>query len=284
MENFASQWLTIRSVDGLAPDPNLFPGFDENLREAFRRETELFVESQLREDRGVVELLTADYTFLNERLAQHYGIPGVRGSRYRRVELNDPRRGGLLGHGSILAVTSYGNRTSPVLRAKWVLENILGTPPPPPPADVPGLPESGEDGEPETVRERLAQHRRNPVCASCHAPMDPLGFALENFDAVGEWRTHDAGHPVDASGVLADGTGFDGPAELRAALAARGEQFVETFTEKLLTYALGRGIEAYDRPVVRGIARDAAADDYRWSSIIMGIVESTPFQMRRSES
>ncbi len=284
VENFASQWLTIRSVDGLAPDPNLFPGFDENLREAFRRETELFVESQMREDRGVVELLTADYTFLNERLAQHYGVPGVRGSRYRRVALDDPRRGGLLGHGSILAVTSYGNRTSPVLRAKWVLENILGTPPPPPPADVPGLPESGEDGEPETVRERLAQHRRNPVCASCHAPMDPLGFALENFDAVGEWRTHDAGYPVDASGVLADGTGFDGPAELRAALAARGEQFVETFTEKLLTYALGRGIEAYDRPVIRGIARAAAADDYRWSSIIMGIVESTPFQMRRSES
>ena len=284
VENFASQWLTIRSVDGLAPDPNLFPGFDENLREAFRRETELFVESQLREDRGVVELLTADHTFLNERLAQHYGIPGVRGGRYRRVELDDPRRGGLLGHGSILAVTSYGNRTSPVLRAKWVLENILGTPPPPPPADVPGLPESGEDGEPETVRERLAQHRRNPVCASCHAPMDPLGFALENFDAVGEWRTHDAGHPVDASGVLADGASFDGPAELREALAARGEQFVETFTEKLLTYALGRGIEAHDRPVVRGIARDAAADGYRWSSIIMGIVESTPFRMRRSES
>ena len=284
VDNFASQWLTIRSVEGLAPDPNLFPGFDENLRDAFRQETALFIESQLREDRSVVELLTADYTYLNERLARHYGIPGVRGSRYRRVELDDPRRGGLLGHGSILAVTSYGNRTSPVLRAKWVLENILGTPPPPPPADVPGLPESGEDGEPQTVRERLAQHRRNPVCASCHAPMDPLGFALENFDAVGEWRTHDAGYPVDASGVLADGTSFDGPAELRATLAARGEQFVETFTERLLTYALGRGIESYDRPVVRGIARAAAADDYRWSSIIMGIVKSTPFQMRRSES
>ena len=284
VKNFASQWLAIRSVDGLAPDPNLFPGFDENLREAFRRETELFVESQLREDRGVVELLTADYTFLNERLARHYGIAGVRGSRYRRVELDDPRRGGLLGHGSILSVTSYGNRTSPVLRAKWVLENILGTPPPPPPADVPGLPESGEDGEPETVRERLAQHRRNPVCASCHAPMDPLGFALENFDAVGEWRTHDAGHPVDASAVLADGTRFDGPAQLRAALAARGEQFVETFTEKLLTYALGRGIEPYDRPVIRNIVREAAAHDYRWSAIILGIARSTPFQMRRSES
>ena len=284
VDNFASQWLTIRSVEGLAPDPNLFPGFDENLRDAFRQETALFIESQLREDRSVVELLTADYTYLNERLARHYGIPGVRGSRFRRVELVDPRRGGLLGHGSILAVTSYGNRTSPVLRAKWVLENILGTPPPPPPADVPGLPESGEDGDPQTVRERLAQHRRNPVCASCHAPMDPLGFALENFDAVGEWRTHDAGYPVDASGVLADGTSFDGPAELRATLAGRGEQFVETFTERLLTYALGRGIESYDRPVVRGIASAAAADDYRWSSIIMGIVKSTPFQMRRSES
>ncbi len=284
VDNFAGQWLAIRNVQGLVPDPNLFPGFDENLREAFRRETELFVESQLRADRSVVDLLTADYTFLNERLARHYGIPGVRGSRFRRVTLPDARRGGLLGHGSILAVTSYGNRTSPVLRAKWVLENLLGTPPPPPPADVPGLPESGEHGEPRTVRERLAQHRRNPVCASCHAPMDPLGFALENFDAVGEWRTHDAGLPVDASGVLADGTRFDGPAELRAVLAARREQFVETFTEKLLTYALGRGLEAYDRPVVRAIAREAAADDHRWSAIILGIARSTPFQMRRSES
>ena len=284
VDNFAGQWLAIRNVQGLVPDPNLFPGFDENLREAFRRETELFVESQLRADRSVVELLTADYTFLNERLARHYGIPGVRGSRFRRVTLTDARRGGLLGHGSILAVTSYGNRTSPVLRAKWVLENLLGTPPPPPPADVPGLPDSGEHGEPQTVRERLAQHRRNPVCASCHAPMDPLGFALENFDAVGEWRTHDAGLPVDASGVLADGTRFDGPAELRAALAARREQFVETFTEKLLTYALGRGLEAYDRPVVRAIAREAAADGYRWSAIVLGIARSTPFQMRRSES
>ena len=284
VDNFAGQWLSIRNVQGLVPDPNLFPGFDENLREAFRQETELFVESQLRADRSIVELLTADYTFLNERLARHYGIPGVHGNRYRRVGLTDPRRGGLLGHGSILAVTSYGNRTSPVLRAKWVLENLLGTPPPPPPADVPGLPDSGEHGEPQTVRERLAQHRRNPVCASCHAPMDPLGFALENFDAVGEWRTHDAGLPVDASGVLADGTRFDGPAELRAVLAARREQFVETFTEKLLTYALGRGLEAYDRPVVRAIARAAAADDYRWSAVILGIARSTPFQMRRSES
>ncbi len=284
VDNFAGQWLAIRNVQGLVPDPNLFPGFDENLREAFQRETELFVESQLRADRSITELLTADYTFLNERLARHYGIPGVHGNRFRRVGLTDPHRRGLLGHGSVLAVTSYGNRTSPVLRAKWVLENLLGTPPPPPPADVPGLPDSGARGEPRTVRERLAQHRRNPVCASCHAPMDPLGFALENFDAVGEWRTHDAGLPVDASGVLADGTRFDGPAELRAVLVARQEQFVETFTEKLLTYALGRGLEAYDRPVVRAIAREAAAADHRWSAIILGIARSTPFQMRRSES
>ena len=284
VENFAGQWLSIRSVQGLVPDPNLFPGFDENLREAFLQETELFIESQLREDRSVVELLTADYSFLNERLARHYGITGVYGNRYRRVSLADTRRGGLLGHGSILSVTSYGNRTSPVLRAKWVLENILGTPPPPPPADVPGLPDRGEEGEPQSVRERLAQHRRNPVCASCHRPMDPLGFALENFDAVGAWRTHDAGVPIDASGVLVDGTSFDGPAELRSALSERHDQFVETFVEKMLTYALGRGLESYDRPVVRGITRKSAEDEYRWSSVILSIVKSAPFQMRSSES
>ena len=284
VENFAGQWLSIRNVQGLAPDPNLFPGFDENLREAFEQETELFVESQIRDDRSVVELLTADYTFLNERLARHYEIPGVYGNRFRRVQLTDERRGGLLGQGSVLSVTSYGNRTSPVLRAKWVLENILGTPPPDPPANVPGLPDTGDHGEPKSVRERLSQHRRNPVCASCHQPMDPLGFALENFDAVGEWRTHDSGSPVDASGVLTDGTSFDGPAELRAALVGRQEQFVETFTEKLLTYALGRGIESYDRPVVRGISREAADEGHRWSSVILGIVNSAPFQMRRTES
>ncbi len=283
IENFAGQWLSIRNVEGLVPDPNLFPRFDENLREAFRKETELFVESQFREDKSVVDLLTADYSFLNERLAQHYGVEGVFGSRFRRVTLPDERRGGLLGHGSILSVTSYGNRTSPVLRALWLLENFLGTPPPPPPADVPGLPDSGENGEPKTVRERLAQHRKSPVCASCHAPMDPLGFALENFDAVGEWRTHDAGFPINASGVLPDGTGFDGPAELREALVARQEQFVETFTEKLLIYALGRGIESYDRPVIRNITERAASDNYKWSSVILEIVDSVPFQMRRAE-
>ena len=285
VDNFAGQWLSLRSVEGIAPDPNLFPDFDENLREAFRRETEMFVESQLREDRSVVDLLRADHSFLNERLARHYGIAGVTGSHYRRVKLPDDRRVGLLGHGSILAATSYGNRTSPVLRAKWLLENILGTPPAPPPPDIPPLPARGEAGEPRTVRERLAQHRRNAACAVCHAPMDPLGFALENFDAVGAWRTRDAGLPVDASGVLADGTtAFDGPAGLRRVLLDRSEQFVETVTEKLLTYALGRGIEHYDRPVIRAIVRAAAEDDHRWSSLILGIVESTPFRMRRSES
>ena len=220
VENFAGQWLALRSVDGLAPDPNLFPEFDENLREALRRETDLFLESQFREDRSVVDLLRADYTFLNERLARHYGVPGVTGNHFRRVRLSDGRRAGLLGHGSVLAVTSYGNRTSPVLRAKWLLENVLGTPPSPPPPDIPPLPESGaEAGEPRTVRERLAQHRRNAACAICHAPMDPLGFALENFDALGGWRTLDAGVPIDASAVLADGaTRFDGPVGLREVL------------------------------------------------------------------
>ena len=286
VENFAGQWLALRSVDGLAPDPNLFPEFDENLREALRRETDLFLESQLREDRSVVDLLRADYTFLNERLARHYGVPNVAGNHFRRVTLPDGRRAGLLGHGSVLAVTSYGNRTSPVLRAKWLLENVLGTPPSPPPPDIPPLPESGaEAGEPRTVRERLAQHRRNAACAICHAPMDPLGFALENFDALGGWRTLDAGVPIDASAVLADGaTRFAGPVGLREVLLDRSGQFVETVTEKLLTYALGRGIEHYDRPAIRAIARAAAADDYRWSSLILGIARSTPFRMRRTES
>ena len=290
VDNFAGQWLSLRSVGGIAPDPNLFPGFDENLREALRRETELFFESQLREDRSVVELLSADYTFLNERLARHYGIPGVAGSHYRRVSLAGrgpaaARRLGLLGHGSILAVTSYGHRTSPVLRAKWLLENVLGTPPAPPPPDIPPLPAGGEGGEPRTVRERLAQHRANPACAACHAPMDPLGFALENFDAIGRWRTSDAGFPVDASAVLADGlTTFDGPGGLRRVLLDRSGQFVETVAEKLLVYALGRGVESHDRPVIRGIVRAAAEDDHRWSSLILGIVESAPFRMRRPES
>jgi hypothetical protein len=284
LTNFFGQWLSLRALRGVSPDPNLFPEFDENLRDAFQQETGQFLETQLREDRPVAELLSADYTFLNERLARHYQIPGVTGSRFRRVTLPDDRRGGLLGQGSVLTVTSYGNRTSPVLRAKWVLETLLGTPPPPPPGDVPPFPaERDATGVPHSVRERLSQHRKNPVCANCHAPMDPLGFALENFDAVGKWRTTDANAPVDASGVLVDGTRFTGPAELRQALLQRRMQVVHTVTEKLLTYALGRGLEAYDAPAVRGIVRGAAAGDARWSSLLLGIVQSAPFQMRRAD-
>ena len=285
VDNFFAQWLSLRSIRGSAPDPNIFPDFDENLREAFERETQMFIESQLHEDRSVLDLLSANYTFLNERLARHYQIPGVVGSRFRRVELSDERRGGLLGQGSVLTVTSYGNRTSPVLRAKWLLDNLLGTPPPPPPPNIPPFPpEQDEKGEPHSVRERLAQHRKNPACAACHARMDPLGFALENFDAVGHWRTTDANAPIDASGILADGSKFEGPAQLRQALLARRDQVVRTVTEKMLTYALGRGLEYYDAPAVRQIARDAAGHNSSWSSIVVGIVQSAPFQKRRSES
>jgi Protein of unknown function (DUF1588)/Protein of unknown function (DUF1585)/Protein of unknown function (DUF1592) len=273
----------VSNIRNVTPDPDLFPDFDENLRQAFRRETELFVESQLRENRSVPELLTADYTFVNERLARHYRIPNVYGSRFRRVSFNDGRRGGLLGQGSVLTVTSYPNRTSPVLRGKWLLENILGTPPPPPPPNVPALKEKGEDGRSQSVRERLEDHRKNAACASCHAQMDPLGFALENFDAIGTWRTEESGKPVDASGVLLGGAEVQGIAGLRTLLAGRREQFVGTVAEKLLSYALGRGIEYYDLPAIRKITRDGASSDYRWSSIIAGIVKSTPFQMRRSE-
>ena len=236
---------------------NAFPAFDDGLRDALVRETELFLESQLREDRSVVDLLTADYTFVNERLAGHYGIPNVYGSRFRRVNWQDDRRRGLLGQGSILTVTSLATRTSPVVRGKWVLENILGTPPPPPPPDVPDLPDRTDSATVVSVRERLEEHRANPVCASCHARMDPLGFALENFDAVGKWRDTDAGTPIDASGVLPDGATFDGLPALREVLFERRGEFVATVTEKLLTYALGRGVEYYDRPAIRAIVRDA---------------------------
>ena len=280
VNSFAAQWLYLRNLRAVTPDVNEFPEFDDNLRDALQRETELFLHSQLREDRSVVELLTADHTFVNERLAAHYQIPNVYGSHFRRISLDGSTRAGLLGHGSILTVTSYSTRTSPVLRGKWLLENILGAPPPPPPPNVPDLPERGETDTPDSVRARLEQHRENPVCASCHVRMDPLGFALENFDAIGKWRTHDADTPVDASGSLPDGSTFDGPAELRDMLVARRDEFVMTMTEKLLTYALGRGVEYYDRPVIREILREAEPDDYRWSSILLGIVKSTPFQMR----
>ncbi len=285
VDGFALQWLALRTLSSVVPTPELFPEWDDNLREAFRRETELFVESQIREDRSVLDLVRADYTFANERLARHYGIPNVYGSRFRRVTFPDGVRGGLLGHGSILTVTSYPTRTSPVLRGHWLLSHLLGAPPPPPPPDVPALPDRGAGGRPASVRERLEQHRENPVCANCHAPMDPLGFALEHYDAIGKWRaTGEGGGPIDASGVFPDGTGFEGLAGLKAVLASRHEQFVWTVTEKLATYALGRGLEHYDMPAVRGIVRDAASDDYTWSSLVLGIVESTPFQMRRSES
>ena len=282
--SFAAQWLHLRRMRSVAPDVKAFPEFDDNLREALVRETELFVESQMRDDRSVVDLLTADYTFLNERLARHYQIPHVYGSRFRRVTLLDDRRRGLLGHGSILTVTSLATRTSPVVRGKWVLENILGTPPPPPPPDVPSLPDRNEGSTPQSLRGRLEQHRANPVCASCHVRMDPLGFGLENFDGVGRWReTGEAGTAIDASGTLPDGTAFDGPAELRNVLLSRRDEFVRTVAEKLLTYALGRGLEHYDMPATRTIVREAAASDYRWSSLILSVARSMPFQMRRSE-
>ncbi|MFB3140650.1 MAG: DUF1592 domain-containing protein, partial [Candidatus Acidiferrales bacterium] len=281
--NFTEQWLGLRKLATVSPDPKVFPGFDDNLREALQQETKLFAESIAREDRSVLDFLRADYTFLNERLARHYGIQKVYGSGFRRVTLADDARKGLLGQGSILTVTSYANRTSPTLRGKWVLENILGTPPPPPPPNVPSLKEeNGGNGRVLTMRERLEQHRVNPSCAACHARMDPLGFALDNFDAIGRWRTTEGATPVDPSGTLPDGAKFQGPAELRQMLLSRHEQFVRTVTEKLLMYALGRGLEYTDEPVVRGIMREAAPGDYRWSSLVLGIAKSTPFQMRRS--
>jgi mono/diheme cytochrome c family protein len=279
--NFASQWLYLRNIRAVLPDPEAFPEFDDNLREAFQRETELFFNSQVREDHSVVDLLTADYTFVNERLARHYDIPDVYGSHFRRVALPDDRRAGLLGQGSILTVTSHANRTSPVVRGKWLLENLLAAPPPPPPPNVPALADKGEGGHPASVRERLELHRKNPVCAACHARMDPLGFALENFDAIGRWRTIGEGNtPIDASGTLADGTTFNGPVEFRRALLTHREEFVTAVTEKLLTYALGRGLEYSDAPAVRAIIQNARPSDHRWSSIIMAIIKSTPFQMR----
>jgi hypothetical protein len=282
VKNFAAQWLFLRNVPTLSPDLDLFPDFDESLRQALVRETELFVESVLREDRGVVDLLTADYTFVNERLARHYGIPGVRGSHFRQVHVERPERRGLLGQGSILAVTAYPHRTSPVLRGKWILENLLGTPPPPPPPNVPDLKDANAAGRVLSMRERMAQHRTNAVCASCHSMMDPPGLSLEHFDAVGRHRVVDERfEPIDAAGVLPDGTTFDGPGGLRAALLSHPERFVSTFVEKLMTYALGRGVEYYDMPAVREVRR-AAAPDYRVSSIVLGIVQSVPFQMRRA--
>lgn len=280
--NFAGQWLHLRNLEAITPDLRLFPDFDHNLRQAMRRESELLVERVVREDRSVLELLKTDETSLNERLAKHYGVPHVYGSRMRRVALaGDSERGGLLRHGSILTVTSYPTRTSPVVRGKWILENLLGTPPPPPPADVPAL-EDNTVSASLPVRERLAEHRANAACASCHILTDPPGFALENFDAVGRWRTVEEGQPVDASGGLPDGREFVGVAGLEQALADQPEMFVGTLAEKLLTFALGRGVEPHDAPAIRQIVRQAADDEYRFSSLARGIATSTPFQMRRS--
>ena len=282
VSNFGGQWLSLRNIRAVSPDPKVFPDFDEELREAFRQEAQLFLESQLREDRSALDLLNANYTFVNERLARQYGIPNVYGSRFRRVTLTDDARRGLLGQGNFLAVTSRTTRTSPVLRGKWVLENLLGAPPPPPPPNIPALKEKGENGKLLTMRQQMEQHRANPACAICHSRMDPIGFALDNFDAIGKWRTTDAGSPLDVSGVMPDGAKFQGPVELRQALLSRPQQFVNTVTEKLLTYALGRGIDYPDEPAVRKIVREAASSEYRWSSLIVGVVHSAPFQMRKS--
>ena len=285
VKNFAGQWLELRTLESSTPEGTTYPDFDDNLRQAFRTEAEMFFESLIREDRSVIDLLDADYTFVNERLAAHYGIPNVYGSRFRRVQLDgdlDVRRG-LLGKGSVLLATSVSDRTSPVERGKWVLMNILGTVPPDPPPNVPPLKPAGDAsaGTEQTMRQRMEQHRANPACASCHRMMDPIGFALENFDGIGKWRTSQFGQKVDASGQLTDGTKVNGVVDLRQALLRYSPQFVRTLAEKLLTYALGRGVEYPDMPVVRSIVREAAANHYRFSSLVVGIVSSQPFQMNR---
>jgi hypothetical protein len=282
-ENFAGQWLYLRNLKTLQPDVYLYPDSDDNLFQSMRKETELFFGSFLREDRDVVEMLTANYTFVDERLAKHYGIPNVVGNEFRRVTLTDENRFGLLGQGSILSVTSYANRTSPVVRGKWVMEQILGVTAPPPPPDVPPLTENKENAKPKSVRERLEMHRTHEPCASCHKLMDPIGFSLENFDAVGAWRSNDLGSKIEASGRLYDGTQMNGPVSLRNALVAHSDLFVGNFTAKLLTYALGRGVEYYDMPSVRSIEREAAASNYRFSAMVLGIVKSSPFQMSKAE-
>ncbi len=296
VDNFAGQWLYLRNLPAVTPNLDMFPNYDEELRNSMRRETELFVGSVIHENRSVLTLLNADYTYLNERLAKHYKIPNIYGSQFRKVSLGDQAaiRGGLLGQASILTVTSHDNRTSPVVRGKWVLENVLGTPPPPPPANIPPLKEGAADGKVLTMRERMAVHRSNPVCASCHAMIEPSGFALENFDAVGQWRTVDDTRPtpwvrgegfpaIDSSGKLPDGTMFNGPAELKTALLSKPNLFVGTITEKLMIYGLGRGVEPYDMPAIRKIVHNAAQNDYRFATLVMGVVNSQPFQMRRSE-
>jgi hypothetical protein len=279
--NFAGQWLFLRNLRGLQPDADVFPDFDHNLREAMQRETEMLFESVIREDRSVLDLLDANYTFVNERLARHYGITNVYGPDFRRVPVPSDARRGLLGHGSLLLVTSNANRTSPVIRGKWILENLLGSQAPLPPPDVPPL-EEKPTAAARSVRERIEQHRANPACASCHKIMDPIGLALENFDAIGRWRTTDEGVRIDASGQLVDGSVLDGPSSLRKAMLGRSDAFVGSMTEKLLMYGMGREIKYYDMPAVRIVMRDAAKNRYRFSDLVMGIVKSAPFQMKTS--
>jgi hypothetical protein len=280
--NFAGQWLYLRNLRGLQPDADVFPDFDHNLREALQRETELLFESIVLEDKPVTTLLDADYTFLNQRLARHYGVPNVYGTQFRRVTVADDSRKGLLGHASILALTSQNNRTSPVLRGKYVLTNILGTPPPSPPAVVPPLDEN--PGKARSMRDRMEEHRRSPACSGCHKLMDPIGLALENFDGIGRWRTTDNGAIIDPASELADGTKIDGPVALRQAILRQPDMFVRNVTEMLLSYGLGHGIEHHDMPFVRAIVKDAQRTGFRFSSLVLGIVKSAPFQSRRSES
>ena len=278
-DNFAGQWLHLRNVAAWKPDPEKYPQFDEALRNAFEQESELFFSNIMHEDRSVLEFIDADYTFLNERLARHYGVPGVKGSYFRRVELKGQQRGGVLSQGSILLVTSYPTRTSPVLRGKWVLENILGAPAPPPPPNVPPLDDSASNSA-KTLREQLEKHRANRACASCHARLDPLGFSLEQYDAIGGFRTQEGGVEIEASGALPDGTDVTGPGGLKKVVLDRRDEFVECLAGKMLTYALGRGLGFYDQPAVRDIRRQAAGQDYRFSSIILAIANSVPFQMK----
>jgi hypothetical protein len=279
--NFAAQWLYLRNLKNTNPEVELFPDFDDNLRQAMRQETELFFESVMREDRSVLDLFDADYTFLNERLARHYEIPGIYGSQFRRVALSDKTRGGILGQASILTVTSLPTRTSPVMRGKWILTNLLGMEPHPPPPAVEGLKENSSAEKPKSLRERLESHLKNSTCASCHRVMDPIGLSLENFDAIGRWRTKDEGVPVDPTGTLFDGTTLRGPADLKRALKGREEVIVTVFIERLMTYALGRGVTHQDMPFVRQVLRETSPSKYRLSSIVMGIIKSTPFQMKK---
>jgi hypothetical protein len=279
VDNFAGRWLELSKIAGVVPDTELYPEFDENLRDAMEQETKLFVGGQIRDNRSVMELLTADYSMLNERLAAHYGIRNVYGSHFRRVTFPDGLRGGLLGQSSVLTVTSYPNRTSVTMRGRWLLANILGAPPPPPPPDIPALKDAGVEGQPRSLRERMEMHRKKPACASCHQRMDPLGFALENFDALGKWRTVSDGAPIDPSATFPDGTRFEGVAGLRTLLVSHKEDFARTLSGKLLAYAIGRGLDYRDLPAVRALARDAEPAGYSWSSIITGIVKSPPFSM-----